>query len=128
MNATSRRAAAAAALAGTAGPQVSVPVFVQAMTRAGRRCECTRRGCHGRSGRCERSHLGSRLVVAPRDASVPAQSVWRVPVADLAVWCPRCHAIAVCDGTRARAELARQAHDVLPLALPGGPCELLEVN
>jgi hypothetical protein len=68
-----------------------VPVLVEVVTRAGGRCECTRRGCHGRSVRCEQALPGIRLIAAPRDPAVPGYAAWRVPAGELAAWCNRCH-------------------------------------
>ena len=95
----------------------NVPVLVQVVTRAGRRCECTRRGCHGRAERCERAMPGIQLNAAPRDHTVPMHQAWRAPVAELAAWCGRCFEQAQADGRRDRAAaLARRLEDdALPL-------------
>jgi hypothetical protein len=100
-------------------PAVSAPVLVQVVTRAGRRCECTGRGCHGRTERCERALPAVRLLAAPRDVSVPVHAAWRIPTEELAAWCGRCFDHAQAQARRARtARLAGQAAaGVLPLDL-----------
>jgi hypothetical protein len=72
---------------------VAAPVFVQVVTEAGRRCECT--GACGRvhrtpEGRCGTEQGLQRLFVAPRDPAVPAEAAWRAPVEGLAAWCGPC--------------------------------------
>jgi hypothetical protein len=97
---------------------VPVPAFVEVVTRAGRRCECTGRGCHGSGERCQRSQPGQRLIVAPRDVTVPARLAWRVPLPELAAWCVRCHDLAVADRRRRGRESAAASVPTLPLSWP----------
>jgi hypothetical protein len=79
-----------------------LPVLVEVVTRAERRCECTRRGCHGQGERCVRGLPASRLIAAPRDITVAPHAAWRVPVAELAAWCVKCFERAQADGRRER--------------------------
>lgn len=107
--------------------RVVVPVLVQVVTRAGHQCECTNRGCHGRVERCERTHPQVRLIAAPRDARVAVHAAWRVPVEELAAWCPSCCERAQASARRQRVEDAarRLAAHALPIGLP--ICADLEV-
>jgi len=98
-------------------PRVAAPVLVQVVTRAGHQCECTGRGCHGRSGRCERTWPTHRLVAAPADVTVPVHASWRVPPAALAAWCGRCLDAARAAGRR-DATAAGQAKST-PLPIDG---------
>ena len=77
------------------------PVWVQVVTAAARRCECTGACGHPHDRRepetrCPATGVGRVLYAAPRDPGVPAESAWRVPVAELAAWCAGC-----LDGARA---------------------------
>lgn len=74
--------------------EVMVPVLVEVVSRAGRRCECA--GACGRKhkdagGRCATEHGTSHpLFAAPRDPAVPEHTAWRVPVEELSAWCSPC--------------------------------------
>jgi hypothetical protein len=100
---------------------VPSPVLVQVVTAAGHRCECTRTGCHGRADRCGRGLPAHRLVAAPRDITVPAHAAWRVPVAELAAWCDRCHEHGQTAGRRARSTALAEAAAAVVLPLDLGP-------
>ena len=67
------------------------PVWVQVVTRAGRRCECTGACGHHAGRRCEASGEARRLVVAARDAGADPASAWRLPADALAAWCWGCY-------------------------------------
>ena len=101
---------------------VASPVLVAVVTAAGRRCECTRVGCHGKTARCERAMPGHRLVAAPRDVTTPEHAAWRLPVAELAAWCSRCHDHAMAEARRARQAVLR-AELLGDLALFGAPAD-----
>lgn len=80
---------------------VPSPVWVQVVTAAGRRCECTGACGHPHDrrepeARCEATGTGRVLYAAPRDSGVPAEAAWRVPTGELAAWCAGC-----LDGARA---------------------------
>lgn len=84
-------------------PDVPSPVWVQVVTRDGRRCTC--RGACGhphdradRSARCTSSGSSRRLVAAPVDPAVPEGEAGRLPVEALTTWCPGC-----LDGARRHA-------------------------
>jgi hypothetical protein len=120
---------------------VPAPVWVQVVTAAEGRCECTLARCHGASSRtssssatsaapvggsqrCEREHPTWVLVAAPRDPQVSERAAWRVPAEDLAAWCAPC-----LDGARAaerRAAAERAARELeaalLPLPAEFGDC------
>jgi hypothetical protein len=86
---------------------VCPPVLVAVVTAAGRRCECTRPGCHGRSQRWERTLPPARLLTAPRDVTVPTDAAWRLSVEELAAWCQRCHDHALAEARRPRRAVLR---------------------
>lgn len=104
-----------------AGAWVADPVWVQVVTSAGGRCECATSRCHGPAGRCERSSSGSGLVAAPRDAAVPLHRACRLPVAELAAWCPGCLEGAQRRALRVEVEPVGVQLDLLELVSPGGP-------
>ena len=101
--------------------RVAAPVLVDVVTRAGGICQCTRKGCHGRTDRCERGMPAVALVAAPVDITVPAWSAWRVPTSGLIAWCPRCLDLALAAGRKARCEALRDAAEAAtpPLAFAG---------
>jgi hypothetical protein len=99
--------------------QVVAPVLVAVVTAAGRRCECTRKGCHGTPARCERAWPEHRLAAAPRDVTIPAHAAWQVPVQDLAAWCERCHDLGQKAGQRERSAAPAAAAGALPLDIEG---------
>ncbi len=115
-------------------PALPVPAWVQTVTRADRRCECT--GACGTAhglptvagpeadsvrppdagsavtvGRCGRGpgRPVVQIVAAPRDPSTPLAATWRLPVTDLAAWCPDCFSAAFRRHARARAGTAAAA-------------------
>lgn len=85
-------------------PAVAIPLLVDVMTRAGRRCEATRTT---RAGvvRCDHEAPAHELVAAPRDPAIPDHAAWRVPAEDLAAWCIPCLVVA-----RRKHEAAQRRH------------------
>jgi hypothetical protein len=85
---------------------VPAPVWVQVVAAAEGRCECTQTGCHTKQqARCpQQGQAGRALVAAPRDTTIPGYAAWRVPVGELAAWCPACLQVAGSRARRARAE------------------------
>ena len=113
---------------GAGQPLVATTTWVQVVTTAGRRCECT--GTCGRkhtTGKDRRPTVGgrcatnayeapvARLYAAPADPAVPAGEAWRLAPSDLAAWCGPC-----LDGARRKHKrpAAPEATDAL-FALPG---------